>query len=776
MDVEIDGKTLEVVAAQVPAGETVVVSESVPEIILENPVQHVVVESSIYAITIPLPGESAYEVAVRNGFNGTEEEWLESLSGDTDAASWDTIIGIPNVIAAGNTADEAREKINAQVAGEYATAAQGAIAESALQPDELPDDLVKNADPRLSDAREPTDHTHTYSDIIDPPSIPATPADIGAQPAGNYIVPGDINDVVRDNDSRLSDTRNPKAHQHPVSDVNGLSAALNGKQPAGNYVVEGDGRLTNARPPTSHRHGYSEIDGTPDIPSAPSDIGAQPAGDYATNSALTTGLAGKANSTHSHTVAQVTGLQSALNAKQTAGNYVEEGDPRLTDARQPTSHRHTYSQIDDTPDLNALPYRPNTWNPNLNSKADVDHNHYIEDVMGLSETLDFMQSDIEARQPAGDYATAAQGAKADSALQPGEVEEVPENIVLDDDPRLTDARTPRAHNHVIGNVTGLQSALDGKQPTGNYVLTNDSRLSNARPPTAHTHSYDDLDDKPSIPSAPGDIGAQPAGNYAVSGHTHTIANVTGLAAQLGGKADASHGHDVEDVNGLQDALDAKQASGNYVLTNDARLTNARTPLAHSHTIANVTGLQSALDGKQVAGSYAPATHSHAIANINGLQGALDSKQASGNYVLTTDSRLTDARPPTAHTHSYNDLDNKPSIPAAPGDIGAQPAGSYALVSHTHTIANVTNLQTTLNGKAATSHTHSISQVTGLQAQLNALSVPDVTMIFHTGSVWIDADGTLITSRPNAKRVMAFGSTTQPTFLQSGDVWSSVAAV
>jgi hypothetical protein len=29
------------------------------------------------------PGESAYEIAVRNGFEGTEEEWLESLKGYT---------------------------------------------------------------------------------------------------------------------------------------------------------------------------------------------------------------------------------------------------------------------------------------------------------------------------------------------------------------------------------------------------------------------------------------------------------------------------------------------------------------------------------------------------------------------------------------------------------------------------------------------------------------------------------------------------------------------
>lgn len=40
----------------------------------------------------------------------------------------------------------------------------------------------------------------------------------------------------------------------------------------------------------------------------------QTKGDYATNTALTEGLAGKANTSHTHTIANVTGLQDALNA------------------------------------------------------------------------------------------------------------------------------------------------------------------------------------------------------------------------------------------------------------------------------------------------------------------------------------------------------------------------------------------------------------------------------------------------------------------------------
>jgi len=59
-------------------------------------------------------------------------------------------------------------------------------------------------------------------------------------------------------------------------------------------------------------------------------------------------------STHSHVVADVTGLQGALDAK------VDTADPRLTDARTPTTHTHTISQI--TSLQTSLDTKANLWN------------------------------------------------------------------------------------------------------------------------------------------------------------------------------------------------------------------------------------------------------------------------------------------------------------------------------------------------------------------------------------------------------------------------------
>jgi len=115
---------------------------------------------------------------------------------------------------------------------------------------------------------------------------------------------------------------------------------------------------------------------------------------------------------------------------------------------------------------------------------------------------------------------------------------------------------PDAHTHPIGEVSGLQSVLDGLQP---------------------------------------------AGDYAAAEHTHSVADVTGLQSELDGLqpagdyAPADHDHQIGDVVGLQGVLDGKQPVGDYA------------PQVHTHSISEVDGLQTELDGKQDAGSYVTGT-------------------------------------------------------------------------------------------------------------------------------------------------------------------------
>jgi Phage tail repeat like len=67
-----------------------------------------------------------------------------------------------------------------------------------------------------------------------------------------------------------------------------------------------------------------------------------------------------------------------------------------------------------------------------------------------------------------------------------------------------------------------------------------------------------------------------------------IGTITGLQAELDGKAAATHAHAVADVTGLQAELDGKA------------------PVAHAHAIADTTGLQAALDDKAAARTATPS--------------------------------------------------------------------------------------------------------------------------------------------------------------------------
>lgn len=67
------------------------------------------------------------------------------------------------------------------------------------------------------------------------------------------------------------------------------------------------------------------------------------------------------------------------------------------------------------------------------------------------------------------------------------------------------------------------------------------------------------------------------------------------------------------------------------------------------------------------------------------------------------------------TQGYLPIDGK----AADADkLDGKDSSEFANASHNHTIAQITNLQTTLDGKAAASHSHAISGVTGLQSALD----------------------------------------------------------
>lgn len=67
-----------------------------------------------------------------------------------------------------------------------------------------------------------------------------------------------------------------------------------------------------------------------------------------------------------------------------------------------------------------------------------------------------------------------------------------------------------------------------------------------------------------------------------------------------------------------------------------------------------------------ASTYSVLGHTHQIANVTNLQASLDAKQVAGNYVLTSNSALTDARTPLAHTQAWSTITGTPTLLGAGG--------------------------------------------------------------------------------------------------------------
>ena len=167
---------------------------------------------------------------------------------------------------------------------------------------------------------------------------------------------------------------------------------------------------------------------------------------------------------------------------------------------------------------------------------------------------------------------------------------------------------------------------------------------------------------------PADLAAGTVALFAPAAHGHAVADVTGLQAALDGKAATVHGHALADISGLQAALDGKSDTG------------------HVHVIAQVTGLQAALDGKSAT------SHGHVIADVTGLQAALDAKLEE----VTVDD-ISAAGTPSNTTYLRGD--GSWATPAGGGG-GASNWGELG-----GNLADQTDLQAALDGKAAASHGH-----------------------------------------------------------------------
>lgn len=205
----------------------------------------------------------------------------------------------------------------------------------------------------------------------------------------------------------------------------------------------------------------------------------------------------------------------------------------------------------------------------------------------------------------------------------------------------------------------------------------------------------------------------------------------------------------EDVLRLISALQAIDADVASILTSLI----GKAAAAHGHVINDVAGLQQALDGKQAVG-------------VSGSLGSLSdvSDVAPANNMFL---RFSGAEWAPATFDASMIAGGTINIARLPSHLASTALSStYAPLSHSHGIAQVTGLQGAIDGKANIDHTHTAGQVSGLgSAATQNVGTAANNVVQLDGSARLPAvDASLLTNLPAGTptgSVIAFAGASAP---------------
>ena len=198
--------------------------------------------------------------------------------------------------------------------------------------------------------------------------------------------------------------------------------------------------------------------------------------------------------------------------------------------------------------------------------------------------------------------------------------------------------------------------------------------------------------------------------------------IEAVDGKFAGKADKVHTHTIENITGLQDALDGKQAVGDYALKSEVKtvddkfagytttealngLLDGKAAVVHTHTVDNVTGLQAALDAKMAASEAAKfATHDH---NHDQAYLAIKGKAESAKVADSVAWANVTGTEAIAVKSEVEAVDAKFASYMTTEALAAEYATKQALAdglkakaeaAHTHVAVDITDLQDKLDAK------------------------------------------------------------------------------
>lgn len=532
---------------------------------------------------------------------------------------------------------------------------------------------------------------------------------------------------------------------------------------------------------------YTDLTNKPTIPATKADIGLGNVDNTSdlnkpVSTATQTALNGKANSVHTHSqyIQTVNGVSPDGSGAVTVSSAWDDITGKPT-TFTPATHTHSYTALTDIPSTFTptahnhvwadITDKPTTFTPSTHTHAYGDltgipstfapsaHNHplsEISDATTIGRSIASAADGPAVRTLIGAGTSSLALGSTGSTAAAGNHVHAYSSLT-----GIPSTFAPSAHNHVIADTTGLQTALDGK---------------------------------------------------AASTHTHATSDVTGLDAALANKANVSALTSKADLVGgkIPTSQIPNESLIRAVFVDDTAEMLALTIAdVQNGDIARIIGESSyytLIDDTNIDDinswfyTPAPTGGSETVLTVNGQVGDVVLGKADvglGNVNNTSDlnkpisndtQTALDLKSDIGHTHTTADISDGTTIgrnvfkaadgPAIRTLIGAGTGNSNLALGTTSTTAKAGDYQpawTDVTSKPSTfppdTHSHAIADTTGLQTALDA-KAPIASPTF-TGTVVTPA--LRVTTSASTGRILTSDGSGNATWIQNKPVFRDTAA-
>ena len=532
-------------------------------------------------------------------------------------------------------------------------------------------------------------------------------------------------------------TVNDDSHNHTIANVEGLQTALDGKLPTSGTAVKATADDNGQNIADTYIKSLSVNGRTITYTKGDGDTGTITTQDTNTTYSNMKGATTSAAGSSGLVPAPSSGTANRYLRSDGTWSVPPDTNTTYSDMKGATSNANGTHGLVPQPDAGEQAKflrGDGTWQTPANTTyadmkgatADAAGSHGLVPAPAAGAQGKFLRGDGTWQTPANTTYGAA-GANLGLVKSGGDVTISNGTITVNDD----------SHNHTISNVDGLQSALDGKLSTSGNAASA-TKLANAR-----TFSI---------------TGGATASGVSFNGTGNVALNITALdASKLTGTVPIDRLPagalerlvTVEDQTArfslttsnvqLGDTVQQLDTGIMYIVVNVDELDNANG--YKEYTAATATKVPwSGVTDKPT--SFTPTSHTHTIANVTGLQSALDGK------LSTTGNAASASKLSTARTISLGgDVTGSTTFDGS-GNVTI--TATVKDDSHNHTIANIDNLQATLDGKLSTGGTaaKATADASGqniADTYIKALSVSGRTITYTKG----DGDtGTITTQDTN----------------------------